>query len=109
MIFGSTDAAAQTALVQAKRIFAELQRGRIDRTLFSPNANAYFSAQAIADFASSLASLGTPAEFAQTNQGLRGGMTSRAYLIRCGQKTLNLTTFTLPDGKLEQFQVARAE
>ena len=109
VLFSSTDAAAQKALAQARQIFAELQRGRIDRTAFSPNANAYFSAQAIADFAASLAPLGTPAEFVQTSQGLRGGMTSRAYRIRCGPTTLNLTTFTLPDGKLEQYQVARAE
>ena len=109
VIFGSTDAAAQKALEQAKKIFADLQHGRIDRALFTSNANAYFSAAAIADFASSLGPLGAPSEFVQASQGLRGGMTSRAFRIRCGQKTLNLTTFTLPDGKLEQYQVARAE
>src|SRR5262249_150676 len=42
------------ALAQAKAIFDALQHGRIDRTLFTSNANAYFSEAALADFASGL-------------------------------------------------------
>jgi hypothetical protein len=74
--------------------------------LFSDNANAYFSDQALADFASSLGPLGAPTEVTQTRQSLRGGMTFRAFRIRCGQKSVALSTFTLPDGKLEQYQIA---
>jgi CubicO group peptidase (beta-lactamase class C family) len=108
VLFRATDAATQKAVGQAKAIFAGLQRGTIDRSLFSDNANAYFSAQAIADFASSLAPLGAPSEFTQAGQGLRGGMVYRQFRIRCGKKTLTLTTYTLPDGKLEQYQIATA-
>jgi CubicO group peptidase (beta-lactamase class C family) len=106
LLFATTDA---SALESVKRIFASLQQGKIDRTLFTSNANAYFSAEALADFASSLGPLGTPQEFTQTAQSLRGGMTLRRYRIRFPQKTLRLTTFTMPDGKLEQYTVSATE
>jgi hypothetical protein len=39
-------------------------------------------------------------------QSLRGGMTFRAFRIKCGDQALSLSTFTQPDGKVEQYQVA---
>jgi hypothetical protein len=39
-------------------------------------------------------------------QNLRGGMIGRFYSVRFGQKTLRAWTYEMPDGKLEQFQVA---
>ncbi|MBV9497286.1 MAG: beta-lactamase family protein [Acidobacteria bacterium] len=103
---GTTDT---NALESAKRIFAALQQGKIDRALFTSNANSYFSADALADFASSLGPLGTPTEFAPLPQSLRGGMTLRRYRIRFPNKTLRLTTFTMPDGKLEQYTINASE
>jgi CubicO group peptidase (beta-lactamase class C family) len=108
-LFADTDAAATRALDQARRIFAGFQQGHIDRALFSQNANAYFSTEAITDFASSLGSLGAPSAFVQTHQDLRGGMTTRVFRIKCGGRTLELTTRALPDGTLEQYQIDRAE
>jgi CubicO group peptidase (beta-lactamase class C family) len=99
--------AARTA--QARAIFEGLQQGRIDRTLFSPNANEYFSEQALADFQSSLAPLGAPQEFKHLRTWLRGGMTGRSYqAVYPGQK-LRVWTYELPDGKLEQLQVQVTE
>ena len=106
LLFSANDVADLKATEQAREIFAALQQGKLDRGLFSPNANAYFSEQALADFAASLGPLGVPQEFVQTGQGLRGGMSFRSFRIRAGGKTLSLTTFTLPDGKLEQYQIA---
>jgi D-alanyl-D-alanine carboxypeptidase len=102
-------AAGKDALDQAKKIFAGLQKGQIDRTLFTSNANAYFSDAALKDFASSLAPLGTQQEFTQSRQSLRGGMTGRSYRVVFPKKTLRVWTFTMPDGKLEQYMVAVAE
>src|SRR5215470_3824882 len=98
------DRDAAAALAQAKATFDGLQHGRIDRTLFTANANAYFSETAIADFAAGLGPLGAPQEFEQANQALRGGMVVRSFRIKCGATSLRLTTFTMPDGKLEQYQ-----
>jgi hypothetical protein len=74
--------------------------------VLSPNANAYFTAQALADFASSLGPLGPPESFVANPKFLRGGMVGRTFRIRAGGKNLTLTTFTLADGKLEQYQIA---
>jgi hypothetical protein len=92
-----------------KVIFAGLQHGTIAHELFSENALAYFSKDALTDFQSSLGPLGAPTEFVQTGQGLRGGMVLRSYRIRAGGKVMNLTTFWLPNSKLEQYQIASAE
>ncbi|MGA8808726.1 MAG: serine hydrolase domain-containing protein [Thermoanaerobaculia bacterium] len=108
-IFASTDPATPKTTEQMRRIFDELQKGRIDRAQFTSNANAYFDDQAIKDFASSLGPLGTPQEFVQAGQSLRGGMTLRRYRIKFPTKTLRLTTFIMPDGKIEQYQIAAAE
>ena len=106
-LLATDDAAMPQKLAQAKKIFAGLQQGTIDRSLFTDNANAYFSAQALKDFANGLAPLGTPEEFVQVNQGLRGGMISRSYRIRFANgKTLRAWTYEMPDGKLEQYQIA---
>jgi D-alanyl-D-alanine carboxypeptidase len=108
-LFASVDAATQSTLDQMRGIFEGLQQGKLDRTLLTSNANAYFSDQAVRDFASSLGPLGKPTDFSQSAQSLRGGMTLRRYRIAFAKKTLRLTTFILPDGKIEQYQIAAAE
>ena len=50
--------------------------------------------------------LGKPQSFAQVSQSLRGGMVGRVYVIRFSQKAVRAWTYEMPDGKLEQFQVA---
>jgi CubicO group peptidase (beta-lactamase class C family) len=105
-LFDQNDPATPAKLEQAKKIFDGLQHATIDRSLFSDNANAYFSEQALQDFASGLAPLGPPKTFTQVRQGLRGGMTLRVYLVRFETKTLRAWTYELPNGKLEQFQIA---
>jgi CubicO group peptidase (beta-lactamase class C family) len=94
---------------QAIAIYHDLQAGRIDRTLLAPNLNDYFTPEALADFQSSLAPLGEPLTFHQTREQLRGGMTFRAFDIVYPGKHLRLTTYTYPDGKLEQYLIAPAE
>jgi CubicO group peptidase (beta-lactamase class C family) len=105
-LLATTDAATQSTLLQMRGIFEGLQKGKLDRALFTSNCNAYFTDLAIRDFASSLGPLGKPTEFTQSAQSLRGGMTLRRYKIVFPKKTLRLTTFILPDGKIEQYQIA---
>lgn len=90
---------------QAREIYENLQRGQIDRSLFTDNANSYFTEQAVRDFAASLGPLGTPREFTQTAQEDRGGMTYRGYKVKYDDRTLDLWVRELPDGKIEQYQV----
>jgi hypothetical protein len=105
----TADPASPRKLEQARKIFDGLQHGTIDRTLFTDNANSYFSEQALKDFASGLAPLGTPQDFTQVFQGLRGGMTLRVYRLRFAQNSLRAWTYEMPDGKLEQYQVAEQD
>jgi D-alanyl-D-alanine carboxypeptidase len=109
LLFEKSDPATPQKLEQAKKIFAGLQQGTVDRSLFTDNANAYFSEQALKDFASGLEPLGTPKEFVQVRQGLRGGMILRVYQIRLATKTLRAWSYEMPDGKLEQYQIAVAD
>jgi CubicO group peptidase (beta-lactamase class C family) len=106
VLFASNDPAIASTTAQMQKIFEGLQHGQIDRSQFTSNANAYFNDQALKDFASSLGPLGKWQEFVQSSQSLRGGMTLRRYRIRFPQKTLGLTTFIMPDGKIEQYQIA---
>ena len=94
---------------QALAIYRDLQKGHIDRELLAPNLADYFSEQTIADFRTSLGPLGKPLSFSQIGQELRGGMTFRAYRIVYPGKRLTLTTYTYPDGKLEQYLVSPAD
>src|SRR5215813_5201726 len=94
LLFATADPATPAKLEQAKKIFADLQKGTVDRSLFTDNANAYFSAQALQDFAAGLAPLGVPQDFTQVSQGLRGGMTLRVYRLRfANNRTLRAWTY----------------
>jgi CubicO group peptidase (beta-lactamase class C family) len=94
---------------QALEIYRGLQQGQIDRSLLAPNLSDYFTAEALEDFRASLAPLGEPLSFTQARETLRGGMTFRAFQIVYPGKRLTLTTYTYPDGKLEQYLIAPAE
>jgi D-alanyl-D-alanine carboxypeptidase len=86
-------------------MYRGLQKGQLDRSKLAPNLDDYFDAQTIADFKNSLGPLGDPLTFRQVASTLRGGMTFRSFRVVYPTRTLRLTTYTYPDGKLEQFLV----
>jgi hypothetical protein len=61
------------------------------------------------DYRASLAPLGTPSSFTIRSARKRGGMQMRGYTVTFPNTKLAITTYTLPDGKLEQYIVASAE
>ncbi len=97
----------QDALVE--KIFDDLQAGKIDRALFTDNANSYFTDQALRDYSSSLTALGEVQSFKQTSNSLRGGMTHLSYQVKFPQKTVGINIYQMPDGKFEQYLVAAQE
>jgi CubicO group peptidase (beta-lactamase class C family) len=100
------DAGKAAAEVQAKDILTGLIAGKIDRSLFTADCNFYFSEQAIGDFHSSLSPLGGIASLSEEAEELRGGMVFREFAVKFGGgRSLTLTTYTMPDGKLEQFLI----
>ena len=101
------DAAEAEAL--ATRVLSGLQRGTIDRSLFTANANFYFDQQGLSDFAASLAPLGEIRTLRQTSTGLRGGMRFRGFAVEFANGTkVNISTYTTTGGKFEQFLVEPA-
>jgi CubicO group peptidase (beta-lactamase class C family) len=93
----------------ARDLYEMLSHGRIDRSRFTPNANAYFSEAALKDFASSLGPLGEPETFVQRNKSLRGGMTFEIYRLTFRDRALAVTLRAYPDGQVEQFLVQPAD
>ena len=106
ILFSTQDAETKMRTDQAKKIFEGLQQGMIDRSLFTSDANSYFSALALKDFQSSLGPLGTPKAVMQTSQEKRGGMLERSFRVILPNRTLRVWTYQMPDGMLEQYQVA---
>jgi len=109
LLFATSDPSRAKTAEQAKAIYECLQQGKIDHAQFTSNANAYFTDQAVRDFASSLGPLGKPEEFADSGQDYRGGMTRRRFTITYPKTTLRVTEFIMPDGKVEQYQIAAAD
>jgi len=94
----------------ARATLAGLQHGTIDPSRFTDNAKFYFDRTALGDFASSLGKLGAIRSLHQTGTFDRGGMTYRGFAVQFANGTsVNLSTFTVPDGRYEQFLVEPAE
>ncbi|HEY6351020.1 MAG TPA: serine hydrolase domain-containing protein [Candidatus Angelobacter sp.] len=105
LLMAVEDPLAPQKLEQARKIFDGLQHGTLDRSQFTNNANGYFSDQALKDFADSLAPLGPPQQFIQTDKSLANGLTHRTFKIKFAQKTLNAQTAEASGGKLEQYLI----
>ncbi len=91
---------------QLKGILSGLAARKIDRGLFTPDANFYFSDETLDDFALSLKPLGAIASVAKRSESLRGGMTYRSFEVQFAEGTsVTVSTYTMKDGKLEQLLV----
>jgi D-alanyl-D-alanine carboxypeptidase len=109
LVLGGTPggASAETAAAEKRAldIFTGLQDGKLDRSQLTPLCDAYFTPEAIEDFASSLKPLGVPTSFKQVAEEKRGGMTFRVFNVSFAGKQVRVTVYEEPDGKLEQYLV----
>jgi D-alanyl-D-alanine carboxypeptidase len=102
----SAPSEVDTFAPKLKAILSRLQEGRIDRSLFTADCNAYFNQDALHDFASSLAPLGGVTSVTQTRSALRGGMRFGLYQVSFTKGTSVLVSIYLePNGKIEQLLV----
>src|ERR1700723_3355807 len=101
----SNGPASPPELQQVRNILEGLQKGQVDRSLFTSNMIFYFSATAVHDIQSSLSQLGALKSVTRVREGLRGGMTFRAYDLQFEKRKLILTVYLTPDGHSEQFLV----
>jgi D-alanyl-D-alanine carboxypeptidase len=99
------DPNAAKSLTLIRNVYAQLSDGKLDRALLTSDANAYFTAEAVADYAASLKPLGTPASIEETSATERGGMSYRFYRVKTTSKSLTISSFITPEGKVDQFLV----
>jgi len=98
------DQASEQELASIRKILVGLQQGQIDKSLFTSNANFYFTT-ALSDYKASLGPLGTLKSLARKGEHLRGGMTHRLYHATFDKQSVNLNVYVTSDGKYEQFLV----
>jgi D-alanyl-D-alanine carboxypeptidase len=101
----SASEGAAAAERRALAIFTGLQEGKLDRSQLTAFCDAYFTEEAVQNFASSLKPLGAPMSFKEVGEELRGGMTFRIFEVSFPDRHLRVTTYEEPDGKLEQYLV----
>jgi len=104
-----TNAYDQKQSALARSVFDALRRGTIDRSLFTDNANAYFTDRAVKDYAGSLAPLGPIESFTPTAVQGRGGMIYRGFEVKFAAKTVVVSIYEMPDGRFEQYLVESRE
>lgn len=88
-----------------QKMIESLQKGQIDRSKLTENANFYFSSQAIEDYKNSLALLGSIKTVNQISSSLRGGMKSRILKVSFDSKIITVMLIEKFDGMIEQFIV----
>ncbi len=105
LLTAAEDPQADGVLRQARQIFDGLLEGKIDRSLLTSNADAYFTRQVLADASASLKALGKLESLKPISVTLRGGMTYRHFELKFKDRSLRLRTLTVPGGKLEQYLI----
>ena len=106
LVFASVSPVDEARRKQARSIFEGLRHGRLDRSVLSENALAYFTPETVQDITRGIAPLGPIKSFELVASGTRGGMDYRVYDITLAKRDLELITRSLPDGKIEQYMVA---
>ncbi len=95
---------ARTA--QDRQVLLALQGGRIDRKLFTANANDYFSDGMVAQTAAALKSAGELKQFRIQSRSHLGGIDARVYAAEMERQRYTVVTRAWPDGRLEQFTLS---
>jgi hypothetical protein len=84
---------------------AGLAQGQVDPARLNANANSYFSPSVLTDYRNSLAPLGPPLGVRERSHEDRGGMVFHVYDVTFPGRTVTVTTYELPDGRLGQFLI----
>jgi CubicO group peptidase (beta-lactamase class C family) len=99
-VTGKDKASRRTA-----KLLGQLATGQIEASGLTDNTRAYFSPAVLADYRNSLAPLGPVIGIVELSRESRGGMVFHAYRVRFLRRRVGVTTYELPDGKLDQLLV----
>jgi CubicO group peptidase (beta-lactamase class C family) len=100
-----TSGSGDPKLALVRAMCASLAEGRVVPGALNANALSYFTPPVLADYRASLQPLGPVLGVKETSTEHRGGMVFHAYEIRYAARPIELTTYELPDGKLDQFLI----
>jgi D-alanyl-D-alanine carboxypeptidase len=82
-----------------------LAHGRVDTSRLNANAQSYFSPAVVADYQTSLSKLGQPLGVHDRGHQDRGGMVFHGYEVTYAGRNVHVTTYELPDGRLDQLLI----
>jgi len=91
---------------QDRQVLLALQRGQVDRSLFTDNANDYFSDRVVNQTARVLQRAGGLKSFGVRARSSLGGLDVRTYVAELEQRSYTIVTRAWPDGRLEQFTLS---
>jgi CubicO group peptidase (beta-lactamase class C family) len=94
-------------LARVEAVVEGLRSGRINRSLFTPNANSYFTSTALDDIRASLRPMGAVKRVERTRANDRGGMAFRDYTVHLRKGTVKVSVYVTPGGLYEQFLIAQ--
>jgi D-alanyl-D-alanine carboxypeptidase len=97
------------AEARVRELFHAIQSGAVDRGLFSAIGNFYLTTTVLADLQASLRPLGPARLIELERETWRGGMTTRRWKILCRGARLEAIERSRPDGKIEEFMIAKKE
>jgi CubicO group peptidase (beta-lactamase class C family) len=104
--FGIDPAAtADPKIARVMAMCADLAQGHLDPKLLNANAQSYFTPSVVADYEASLKPLGPVLGVHETASEDRGGMTFHMYEVKYVARPIQITTYDLPDGRLDQFLI----
>jgi CubicO group peptidase (beta-lactamase class C family) len=84
---------------------ASLADGRLESPLLNENALSYFTPAVRADYRASLHPLGPVLGVTEISSEDRGGMVYHVYDVKYVARPVRVTTYELPDGRLDQFLI----
>jgi CubicO group peptidase (beta-lactamase class C family) len=90
---------------QLVRVLGDLADGHIDAAQLNANARFYFTPAVLADYSRSLSPLGPLIGVHERASEARGGMVFHIYDVEYLTRRVLVTTYALPDGRLDQVLV----
>ena len=82
-----------------------LAQGHADTSKMNANLQSYYTQAVVADYRNSLSALGAPLGIRERLHEDRGGMVYHVYEVAYPGKNVRVTTYELPDGKLDQLLI----
>jgi CubicO group peptidase (beta-lactamase class C family) len=94
---------------RARAIIEGLRLGKIDRSLFTEDANHYLNPEVLAGLKAGLAKMGPTRAISQQARDAHKEYTRKAWKIVTAHGTAEAIEFDHPDGKIQEFMVSKVQ